>query len=903
MLHIACQYFLNSDLRKKELEEQTDLLCDAGFEEIYLHARAGMKTPYLSKSWFDALNTVADTLKARGVKFSIWDEDNYPSGCAGSRIANNYPELNSAKLNALIFEGKKGVAVQEYFSDRSAFAGCFAVNDSGDITDISEYCGTLRRNWDSSRYVTGAYSPNGHYLWPHRRRSMDTPRLAVEYTPEEDCTIIAVEIIREYGRHNTDLLNRETTDILVQLTHEAYKEKMGAERMKSCCSSFLDEPAPDGRFPWTRKFPEEFKADHRYDIMPLLPHLFCDISTESAKIRMDYRLTLHRLICNNYLENLRQYLNKNSIQSVGHLCRSEWLSYSNRTWPDELRCYKYLDIPCGDPLGRGIGRIGDCAHHLGLKAVSSAASLFGKAAAGADAFAVGGDSVSLQELKFMADYHLVLGINYFNIHGLAYSLEGERRDETPPSLFYQHSQWKHMKEFLRYLKERCLQLTGTHECSTGMLYPSAMYMSLLTERDDLDTALHNFAEELVSHQKDFELIDEITLAEQDIAEYIKRRPYFIIAHTTLITKSTAEYLEKYAAAGGKLLIYGGIPHLIDVNGAPVWSFAAAYLTVDVEKLPGFDLAGTGREAVMIRRVRKQDGSTVTMLFNRADLPFKGTFEGKDVELAPGSSCIAEELRNSAAVPVEMPEKWRLKFVSPNSVPLTFWEYPGGYTELLSTAKFETLPLAEATKFTSRFFASDGFEIKLVIEEQMLKNGSFSVNGTPVSDFVPAQFRDCRELECDITHLLKTGRSPLFNQIIYTGNPLFENPPYLRGNFSAKITRGNESYPILTAARPVYDFTEKFDFSEGGYASYSGSAICRSSTTVENSGRYIFVFGSISDSAQLFIDGKECGIRIAPPWNWEVELEAGEHEIAVEICNAPGNRDRMLGLPAGIKIKK
>ena len=39
----------------------------------------------------------------------------------------------------------------------------------------------------------------------------------------------------------------------------------------------------------------------------------------------------------------------------------------------------------------------------------------------------------LRDLQFMLNYHLVLGINYFNVHGLYYS-ESERR-RSAPSLF------------------------------------------------------------------------------------------------------------------------------------------------------------------------------------------------------------------------------------------------------------------------------------------------------------------------------------------------------------------------------------------------------------------------------------------------------------------------------------
>ena len=86
MEHLAGQYFLNSDLRPDEIREQVAELCRAGYEAIFLHARAGMKTPYFSQEWFDALQVAIDELIRHGVKFAIWDEDNYPSGDAGNLI-------------------------------------------------------------------------------------------------------------------------------------------------------------------------------------------------------------------------------------------------------------------------------------------------------------------------------------------------------------------------------------------------------------------------------------------------------------------------------------------------------------------------------------------------------------------------------------------------------------------------------------------------------------------------------------------------------------------------------------------------------------------------------------------------------------------------------------------------
>ena len=89
MEHLAGQYFLNSDLRADEIRTQIMELHNAGYETIFLHARAGLKTPYLSQDWFDALRVAVDELICCGMKFAIWDEDNFPSGDVGSRILSS----------------------------------------------------------------------------------------------------------------------------------------------------------------------------------------------------------------------------------------------------------------------------------------------------------------------------------------------------------------------------------------------------------------------------------------------------------------------------------------------------------------------------------------------------------------------------------------------------------------------------------------------------------------------------------------------------------------------------------------------------------------------------------------------------------------------------------------------
>ncbi len=900
MERVTGQYFLNTDLREDELREQARLLCEAGYEAIYLHSRAGLKTPYLSEGWFTALRTVIDELRRHSVKFAIWDEDNYPSGNAGERIVNDFPELASRELLFTVIEAKKGERVRQFFTEKTAFLRCFGVFGEAEIVDLSKHCGTLRSEWGKAFINTGAYSPEGQLGFPHRRRSMNSLRFAIDWEAERDCRIVIVEIVRANTGHNTDLLNRETTLRLLGYTHEAYRETFGEKVLRSdCVSSFLDEPSPSGEFPWTRAFPAEFQADHGYDLIGLLPHLALELSPQSFKIRRDYRDTLHRLVCDNYLQTLQEWLRQYGIASAGHLTRAEWLSYSNLRWPNELRCLKYLDITCCDPLGAGIGKMGCIAHHLGIKTVSSAARLFGKKAAGADAFAVGGDTITLRDLQFMLNYHLVLGINYFNVHGLYYSLESERRDEAPPSLFYQHSEWSLMREFLSSMKKRCRELTeGEYDCNLAMLYPSTALKCRRDTDPSPDAALHQLAEQLLSHQRDFELIDERTLSEQIPADFARQRPFFLLAHAEWIESSTARWLEAYTAAGGTFFLEGPVPKLVDADAAS-WSFAEACRTADLCcRIPAPELCGEGSEAVLIRQML-QNGQRLIFLFNRSSRSFIGTLNGKLLRIAPGQGGFEEELRPKPELLRIAPVNWRVKFEE-NSVPLHFWEYDGGNIELFFRQQIG-LPPQNASEFTAKFFVSVPVELKLCVEEDMLAKGEFRINGKPLNQFRKANFRDCREIECSLSDLLVRGTEPALNIITYHGS-LFENSPYLRGIFRAEFPQGVLSFPVLSPAPAEFTIAAPCDFRELGYGTYSGKAYYSAEFELRSDGMYRLAFTQLHDSARISVDGLAAGSLIAPPYELDFQLACGKHRLDIELCNGPGNRDCLAGLPTGFRIE-
>jgi hypothetical protein len=53
---------------------------------FFMHARSGLKTPYLSPEWMNAVEISADECEKLGLEFNVYDEYGWPSGTAGGLV-------------------------------------------------------------------------------------------------------------------------------------------------------------------------------------------------------------------------------------------------------------------------------------------------------------------------------------------------------------------------------------------------------------------------------------------------------------------------------------------------------------------------------------------------------------------------------------------------------------------------------------------------------------------------------------------------------------------------------------------------------------------------------------------------------------------------------------------------
>ncbi|HEY3396644.1 MAG TPA: glycosyl hydrolase [Armatimonadota bacterium] len=77
----------NEAQEPRELWRQIKEMRRLGLGGFFMHARVGLKTPYLSEEWFEHVKLSVDEAAQQGLDAWIYDEDRWPSGFAGGQIA------------------------------------------------------------------------------------------------------------------------------------------------------------------------------------------------------------------------------------------------------------------------------------------------------------------------------------------------------------------------------------------------------------------------------------------------------------------------------------------------------------------------------------------------------------------------------------------------------------------------------------------------------------------------------------------------------------------------------------------------------------------------------------------------------------------------------------------------
>lgn len=373
------------------------------------------------------------------------------------------------------------------------------------------------------------------------------------------------------SKSTVDILNPKVVDQFIELTHEEYKKR---DQVGNLRGFFTDEPQ---YFRWGTPFSlmlvDYFKEHYKEDVFDRIALLF--ITKEGYRdYRYKYFKAMQDLMLHNFAMKIYDWCHENNYKFTGHYIEETSLGYQILGCGGVMPFYEYEDIPGIDHLGRGVN------FSAAYKQLGSVMSQLDKRQGLCEMFAcVGWDATPL-ELKRIADYYMVGGVNLMCQHLLPYSEHGQRKRDYPEH-YSKINPWvdKSFKEFNDHFSEIGEKIAKSRDiCNVGIFTPiRTAYFEYQRDQEDtgfnvseLDKDFIDINQRFVTHGINYHLLDEVIMAkhakvENDTLVVGKARyKYIVIPKGTLtMDVSTMELFKEYAANGGKFLIVGDIPSYLE----------------------------------------------------------------------------------------------------------------------------------------------------------------------------------------------------------------------------------------------------------------------------------------------------------------------------------------------------
>lgn len=290
-----CFWSWNDDLEASELVRQLEEFSRGRFSGVVIHARGGLRIPYMGEEWFRCYRTALDAARRLGLDVWIYDEDGWPSGFAGGAV----PRLGEA-----------------YWVKRLKFT----------VTDHPAVSDRLAA-W---REQDGRYTP-----------------IPAETAVEGDlvCRVVM-------DKNYVDILSPATVQAFINATHERYKQELGEWFGSVIKGVFTDEPQVLQN-PWSPAL--ETAWAQRYG-SPLKEQLYkLAVPAEGwQSFRAAYYSLVGDLVHDSFTAPISDWCEQNGLLFTGHFAQEDGLVLQTVSNGGVMRQYAAMSMPGIDHLGNRI---------------------------------------------------------------------------------------------------------------------------------------------------------------------------------------------------------------------------------------------------------------------------------------------------------------------------------------------------------------------------------------------------------------------------------------------------------------------------------------------------------------------------------------------------------------------
>lgn len=543
----------NSTLEEERLVEQIDYFKEMGFGGFHMHVRQGLETEYMGSEFIDAVKVCVNKARKEGMYAWLYDEDRWPSGCAGGKVTSDI----RYRLRYLLMTKQKQENCADYYEEaylegKPLLLGVFRiqVNKQGVVTGYEK--------------VTEDVAGNDIRFFYCMTRMDKEPRY-------------------NYQTYS-DNMSKEAVDKFIEETHKVYQAEIGEYFGNTIPAIFTDEPQmkravrlengfsdKDAILPFTLSFPDTFQEENGYDLRERLPELFFACSFQQAKMtRYHYYRHANIRFHSAFADNIGKWCQENQIMLTGHAMGEDCLDDMLCNAYETMRLYKEMELP-------GIDMLCDDRAFTTAIQCRSAVRQYGREGMMSELYGVTGWDFDFRGHKFQGDWQACMGVTVRVPHLAWQSMKGEGKRDYPASIFYQ-SPW--FREY-KYLEDHYARIgtaltRGKAVTKVGVIHPIESYwMERASDAEslplcrELDEHFHQLADWLIRGLIDFDYLSESQLPELckktgaplsvGYAEY----EVIIACDCMTLRPSTLTLLEDFQKNGGKIIFLGRSPEMCD----------------------------------------------------------------------------------------------------------------------------------------------------------------------------------------------------------------------------------------------------------------------------------------------------------------------------------------------------
>ena len=692
----------------------------------------------------------------------------------------------------------------------------------------------------------------------------------------------------------------ESSRLFIELVYEEYHKRLGGFFGNGITGFFSDadcrrnnsftiKDLPNGRYyPWSKNFAAEFESEYGYDIKPNLSVIF---NEDGSKASRDY----WRLVGNLYgrwFQNNHEWCKTHGVlysfhtSDTGPFTRENCLRSSIFSEGAFLHQAKFCDLPGTDHelLALDGGTHFDKRYYvpsafwagsdervrspnfnitkwdLRAKYTSSAAYLYGRDRALCEAFAATNWGATHQDLRRIATWQIMQGINFFIPHAVHHRVHGKTKYFAPPE-FSSGSLRHGLRQFNDWLSQMC--------CTTSQ--------GTLTE----PVAVFDPTEAVWAGHSDgaglFELCDRLN-----------RMPVnYLIVDKAALLQNPDRF--KFILLPG-IQLEEKLQKIMTKNGCTILD------ANETGRLPLPDITFNGGNVHYSHR-KLDDGTEMLVVANVwSDTALEGDLHWNErtvsMRLEPGEIAVLggphesfSPLKKSAGT-IELPDEMPVRWESDNML---------------------LLPRDNSFKWTN---VTELPAPGLLVPDTGLE---FTLDDHPVGEGTPTLFFDQPYREILLSSGGETGEHTLE---LMSADPSLEDPLYLTGDFDVHVdveggfsTKKFSYYNMDLYSPASYDVTlsprsktlRLGSWAEQGAPFYSGAATYL--MDYEHKGGLVsLVLPEVHHVCSLRCDGVEIGQRIWAPYEFEWELAAGRHQLEITVHNSMANAMEGYRAPSGIGAK-